>query len=125
MAISLQQNLSLSLFGDGVSAVFSYDLSKPPVSSGSSTETSLSVGVPSAVAPTLSYQESPQIGLDVNQNPIYDQPTANVSLTGTTLSITFGAPLKQFGSTYTDGQNNQWPIGTYTALFTFSYASLS
>ena len=125
MAISLQQALILSLFGDGTSAVFSYDLSKPPVSSGSSTEAALSVGVPSSVAPTLAYQETPQIGLDVNQNPIYDQPSAAVSLTGTTLSITFGAPLKQFGSTYTDGDNNQWAIGSYTVLFTFSYASLS
>jgi len=125
MAISLQQNLILSLFGDGTSAVFSYDLSKPPVSSGSSTEIVLSIGVPSSVATTLSYQETPQIGLDVNQNPVYDQPTASVSLSGTTLSITFGAPLMQYGSTFTDAQNNQWAIGTYTVLFTFIYASLS
>lgn len=125
MAISLQQTLSISLFGDGVSAVFSYDLSKPPVSSGSSTEATLSVGVPSSVVPLLTYQESPQIGVDVNGNPIYDQPPANAILNGTTLSVTFGAPLKQFGSTFTDGQNNQWQITPYTVLITFIYNSLS
>lgn len=125
MAISLQQNVILNLYGDGTAAVFSYDLSKPPVSSGSSNETQLTIGIPSSVQAQLIWQGSPQIGLDVNSNPIYDQPSATVGLTGTTLTITFGTPPKQFGSTYTDGQSNQWNISIYSVMITFVYNSLS
>jgi hypothetical protein len=124
MAISLQQDVILNLYGDGAASVFSYDLSKAPVSSGSSNEIALSIGTPSSVVPQLIWQSSPQIGLDVNSNPIYDQPSATCGLTGTTLTITFGAPPKLFGSVFTDGQNNQWNISIYSVQITFVYNSL-
>lgn len=125
MSIYIQQTLDLTLYGDGTSSVFSYDLSKAPISSGSTNEAVFSVGLPSAVVTSLIYQASPQIGLDINNNPIYDQPSATVGLTGTTLTITFGAALKQFGSTFTDGASNQWAITVYDVLLTFKYNSLS
>jgi hypothetical protein len=124
MAISLRAPLELDLYGDGVSAVFSYDLSKPPVSSGSGSEVALVIGLPSLVVPTLSWVNSPQIGLDVNNNPIYDQPSVLIALVGTTLTLTFGSPLKAFGSMFTDGASNQWPIQQYSVQLTFAYNSL-
>ncbi len=124
MSIFLQQTLTLDLCGDGTSSVFSYDTSKAPVSSGGNGIPVFSIGVPSLILGTLQYTSSPQIGLDVNQNPIYDQPSAIVALLGTTVTITFGAALKALGSTFTDGQNNQWPIGAYSVLLTFKYNSL-
>lgn len=125
MAISLRAPLEFDLYGDGVSAVFSYDLTKAPVSTGSgSGEVAFAIGLPSAVLPTLQWVNSPQIGLDVNSNPIYDQPSVIVALVGTTLTLTFASPLKTFGSIFTDGANNQWPINVYSVQLSFAYNSL-
>lgn len=124
MAISLRAPLEFDLYGDGVSAVFSYDLSKPPINSGSGAEVAFTIGLPSLVLPTLSWVNSPQIGLDVNSSPIYDQPSVVIGLVGTTLTLTFGTPLKAFGSVFTDLSNNQWPIQQYSVQLTFAYNSL-
>lgn len=124
MAMYIQQNLTLDLYGDGSATVFSYDLTKPPISSGFQGVLPLTIGTPSAVASTVYWVGAPQIGLDINNSPIYDQPSLTIGLTGTTLTITFASALKQFGSTYTDGSSNQWNIGSYTVELTFKYNSL-
>src|SRR5258708_2087584 len=100
MAMYIQQNLTLDLYGDGSATVFSYDLSKPPISSGFQGVLPLTIGTPSAVASTLIWLGAPQIGLDVSNNPIYDQPSVTIGLVGATLTITFASALKTFGSVF-------------------------
>ena len=124
MAIFLQQTLNLNLLGDGTSTVFSFDLSKPPISVDSNGSLAFSVGVPSSVVPTVQWVNSPQIGLDVNSSPIYDQPGVTIGLVGTTLTVTFATALKLNGSTFTDGNSNQWLIANYEIAVTFNYNSL-
>src|SRR5271156_2961546 len=105
MAIYLQQQLFLELYGDGTSISFSYDLSKPPVSSDpiySSQEGLFVVGTPTQVEANVEWEGGPQIGIDGNGSAIYDEPMTTTSLVGTVLTLTFAIALKQFGSTFTD-----------------------
>lgn len=129
MAIYLRQQLNLEFFGDGTATSFSFDLSKPPVNSDphySGNEGPLAIGTPSQVEAVTSYYEAPQVGNDQFGQPVLDKPAVVPSLVGTVLTLTFTTAPLAFGSTFTDLQNNQWPINTpYGLELFFDYNSVA
>jgi hypothetical protein len=123
MANFVQQVYTLSIYGDGVSTTASFDLAKTPFVGGfvNGGQGPLSIGNPNSVV-SLGWQKTPQIGIDVNNNAIFDMPNITVALQGvSTLNLTFSSALKLSCSFFNDGQGNQWPIGSYVVNVAFRY----